>query len=198
MLSRFVAGFLHPFIHVGYGAEFSFIGVSAEGSCLNIDCHYDPWRRICLAMAAVQSSNPDQFPSVWFPDVISSVDNLKEGDRTALLIVAPVSCDPRFSHIKHMDEEMMPSKTLTEHGSIVHNYVNMWKFDISTKAGIAGAIEEPFWANVLNLRHRWILHRQARIQCRFLTDASSDVIHLPSVPVQGRLSASSLLGACYY
>ena len=39
MLSRFVEGFLHPFIHVGYGAEFSSIGVSAEGSCKNL-CHY--------------------------------------------------------------------------------------------------------------------------------------------------------------
>ena len=42
MLSRFVAGFLHPFIRLGYGAEFSSIGISAEDSCLNIDCHYDP------------------------------------------------------------------------------------------------------------------------------------------------------------
>lgn len=41
MLSRFVEGFLHPFIHVGYGAEFSSIGVSAEGSCLiQNPCHY--------------------------------------------------------------------------------------------------------------------------------------------------------------
>ena len=100
-------------------------------------------------MAAVQPSNPDLLPRVWFPDVISSVDNLKGGNRTALSIVALVSCDPRFSHIKHMDEETMCSKTLTEHGSIIHSYVNMWKFDISSEAGIADAIEELSWANVL-------------------------------------------------
>ena len=31
MLSRLVEGALHPLIHVGYGAEFSSIGISAEG-----------------------------------------------------------------------------------------------------------------------------------------------------------------------
>lgn len=31
MLSRFMEGVFHPFIHVGYGAEFSSVGVSAEG-----------------------------------------------------------------------------------------------------------------------------------------------------------------------
>lgn len=99
-------------------------------------------------MTAVQPSNPDLLPRVWFPDVVSSV-NTRGGNRTALSIVALVSCDPRFSRIKHMDEETMYSKTLTEHGSIIHDYVNMWKFDISTEAGIADAIEELSWANVL-------------------------------------------------
>ncbi|KAG6372610.1 hypothetical protein JVT61DRAFT_7356 [Boletus reticuloceps] len=132
MLSRFVAGFLHPFIHVGYGAEFSSIGISAEG----------------LAMAAVHPSSPDLLPRVWFPDVVSGV-NTRGGNRTALSIVALVSCDPRLSQIKHMDEEMMCSKILTEHGSIIHDYVNMWKFDISTEDGIADAIEELSWANDL-------------------------------------------------
>jgi hypothetical protein len=132
MLSRFVEGFLHPFIHVGYGAEFSSIGVSAEG----------------LAMTAVQSSNSDLLPRAWFPDVVSSV-NTRGGNRTAMSIVALVSCDPRFSRIKHVDENTMCSKTLVEYGSIIHDYVNMWKFDISTDAGIADAIEELSWANVL-------------------------------------------------
>ena len=99
-------------------------------------------------MAAVQPSNPDLLPRVWFPDVVSSVDT-RGGNRTALSIVALVSCDPRLSRIKHMDEETMCPKTLTEYGSIIHDYVNMWKFDISTEAGIADAIEELSWANVL-------------------------------------------------
>ena len=31
MLSRFLAGVLHPLIHVGYGAEFGLLGMFAEG-----------------------------------------------------------------------------------------------------------------------------------------------------------------------
>lgn len=101
-----------------------------------------------LAMTAVQSSNSDLLPRDWFPDVVSTVDTTA-GNRSALSIVALVSCDPRFSRITHMDEETMCSKTLSEHGSIIHDYVNMWKFDVSTEDGIADAIEELSWANVL-------------------------------------------------
>jgi len=32
MLSRFIYGVIHPFIHVGCGAEFGLLGVSAEGT----------------------------------------------------------------------------------------------------------------------------------------------------------------------
>lgn len=31
MLSRFIYGVIHSFIHVGYGAEFGLLGVSTEG-----------------------------------------------------------------------------------------------------------------------------------------------------------------------
>lgn len=99
-------------------------------------------------MTAVQSSNSDLLPRIWFPDVVSSA-NTRDRNRSALSIVALVSCDPRFSHIEHMDEETMYTKSLKEHGPIIHDYVNMWKFDISTEEGIADAIEELSWANVL-------------------------------------------------
>ena len=32
MFSRFQAGLLHPFIHIGYGAEFNVPGTVAEGA----------------------------------------------------------------------------------------------------------------------------------------------------------------------
>jgi hypothetical protein len=32
MLSRFLAGLLHPMIHTGYGAEFSLPGLLVEGA----------------------------------------------------------------------------------------------------------------------------------------------------------------------
>lgn len=99
-------------------------------------------------MTAVHSSNSDLLPRVWFPDVVSSV-HTRGGNRTALSIVALVSCDPRFSHVKHTDDETMYSKILKEQGSIIHDYVNMWKLDISTADGIADAIAELSWVNVV-------------------------------------------------
>ena len=33
MLSRFLGGFLHPLIHVGYGTEFNMLGMLVEGAC---------------------------------------------------------------------------------------------------------------------------------------------------------------------
>ena len=103
---------------------------------------------IGLALTVVQSSNPDLVPRSWFPDVVSSV-NTRGGYRTALSIVVLVSCDPRFSHIKVIDEETMYATTLTEHGSVIHDYVDMWKFDTSTEDGVADAIEELAWASTL-------------------------------------------------
>lgn len=99
-------------------------------------------------MVAVQPSNSALLPRAWFPDVVSSV-NIRGANRTALSIVALVSCDPRLARIKRMDGEMMCSETLTKYGSIIHDYVDMWKFDISTEVGMADAIEELSWASVL-------------------------------------------------
>lgn len=36
MLSRFLAGLLHPLIHTGYGAEFGLLGMVAEGEILDM------------------------------------------------------------------------------------------------------------------------------------------------------------------
>lgn len=38
MLSRFMSGVIHPFIHIGYGAEFGLLGMSAEGNSIS-----PPW-----------------------------------------------------------------------------------------------------------------------------------------------------------
>lgn len=41
MLSRFMAGFIHPLIHAGYGAEFSLPGLISEGTFSNLPLHLD-------------------------------------------------------------------------------------------------------------------------------------------------------------
>ncbi|KIJ67232.1 hypothetical protein HYDPIDRAFT_107964 [Hydnomerulius pinastri MD-312] len=97
-------------------------------------------------MTAVHSSNSDLLSRTWFPDVISQA-NSKGGKRSALSILALVSCDPRFSNIQRTDGETMHAKILKEQGSIIQDYVNMWMFDISSADGIAEAVEELSWLN---------------------------------------------------
>lgn len=36
MLNRFMAGLLHPLIHIGYGLEFGLLGIVAEGKAVEI------------------------------------------------------------------------------------------------------------------------------------------------------------------
>ncbi|KAF9222191.1 hypothetical protein BS17DRAFT_709500 [Gyrodon lividus] len=130
MLSRFLEGVFHPFIHTGYGAEFTSVGISAEG----------------LAMTAVHSSSSGLLSRTWFPDVVSQA-NSKGGKRSALSILALVSCDPRFSNTQKTAEEMTYANVIKEQGSIIQDYVNMWMFDISSADGIAEAVEELSWLN---------------------------------------------------
>lgn len=130
MLSRFVYGVIHSFIHVGYGAEFGLLGVSAEG----------------LAMGAVHPSNLDLLHRAWFPDINSEPDQ-KRGTRNALTILSLVACDPRFSHIKYIENGKILAQGLKEYGVIIREYVEMWEFDTISDIGIADIVEELSWVN---------------------------------------------------
>lgn len=132
MLSRFAMGVLHPFIHTGYGAEFGLTGVSAEG----------------LAMTAVHASNSGLVDRTWFPDVVSEPD-VKGSTRSALTILSLIACDPRFSNIKRIDAGNVLNEGIKRFGATIREYVEMWKFDISSEAGLADAVEELSWVNSL-------------------------------------------------
>ncbi|KAG6334577.1 hypothetical protein ID866_4514 [Astraeus odoratus] len=130
MLSRFVSGAVHPFIHVGYGAEFGLLGISAEG----------------LAMNAVHPQVPGLLDRLWFQGDISKPDN-KGSSRSALAILSLLACDPRFSNVKEVDRGIMFAVAVKEYGSVIREYVEMWKFDVTSGAGIAAAVEELSWMN---------------------------------------------------
>ncbi|KAL4064618.1 hypothetical protein J3A83DRAFT_4101231 [Scleroderma citrinum] len=132
MLSRFISGVIHPLIHVGYGAEFGLLGLSAEG----------------LAMGAVHPSNLDLVDRTWFPDVISEPDQ-KGCTRNAIMILSLVASDPRFSGIKKIENGTVLAEGLKRYGQIIREYVEMWKFDITSDTGIADAVEELSWVNTM-------------------------------------------------
>ncbi|KAG6334573.1 hypothetical protein ID866_4510 [Astraeus odoratus] len=128
MLSRFVAGVVHPFIHVGYGTEFGLLGISAEG----------------LAMTAVHPPVPGLLDRLWFQDVMSKPDN-ESNSRSALTILSLVACDTRFSNVKEVESGALFSTAVKEYGSMIREYVETWKFDVTSNTGVADAVEELSW-----------------------------------------------------
>ncbi|KAG2048627.1 hypothetical protein BDR06DRAFT_895223 [Suillus hirtellus] len=126
MLSRFIGGLLHPLIHIGYGAEFGLLGMSAEG----------------LAMTAV---HPAKIHALLPPSDFSSP--LKSGTMHALSILALVAKDERFEHVKMMGDLDMFTMTVSSYDEALRAYAEMWEFDVANKEGVAKAVEELAWFN---------------------------------------------------
>jgi len=97
-------------------------------------------------MAAVHPSSPGLLHRPWFPDVISEPDQ-RGCTRNALTILALIACDPRLSNIKDIGRANTLNQSLEQYGPIIRDYVEMWKFDISSDRGIADAVEELSWLN---------------------------------------------------
>ena len=97
-------------------------------------------------MTAVHSSSIGLLHRRWFPDVISEPEQ-RGCTRNALTILALVVCDPRLSNISGISRSSTLNQILERYGSIIREYIEMWKFDISSESGIADAVEELSWVN---------------------------------------------------
>lgn len=97
-------------------------------------------------MAAVHPSSIGLLERSRFPDVISEPDQ-RGSTRSALTILALIACDPRFSHVKDIGTGSVLDQALERYGPFIREYVEMWKFDISSDTGIADAVEELSWVN---------------------------------------------------
>ncbi|KAL4080067.1 hypothetical protein V8B97DRAFT_1929857 [Scleroderma yunnanense] len=182
MLSRFTGGVFHPFIHVGYGAEFDLFGISAEG----------------LAMAAVHPAVHDLVDRSWFPDIISEPDR-KGCTRNALTILSLIACDPRFSKIKRIENGKILDQSLKQYGPTIREYVEMWKFDITSDVGISDAIEELSWVNTMIYGVSGHLSSQEFRADFFLMHLLTSSLFLPSLlPNISKFSSRRLLLMTYF
>ncbi|KAL4062791.1 hypothetical protein V8B97DRAFT_2112267 [Scleroderma yunnanense] len=127
MLSRFITGVIHPFIHVGYGAEFGLLGLSAEG----------------FAMGAVHPSSLGLVDRTWFREIIPGRD---QKGCNAIMILSLVACDSRITGVKEIKHGTILDPTLEQYGQIIREYVGMWRFDVTSDAGVASTVEELSWA----------------------------------------------------
>ena len=99
-------------------------------------------------MAATHPANLNLVNEVWFSEPIPETDQ-KEGTQNALSLLSFVACDPRFEDIKRMEVPTMLRSVLQAYGPVIREYVEMWKFDATSDAGIASAVEELSWVNTM-------------------------------------------------
>ncbi|KAH9170233.1 hypothetical protein EDB89DRAFT_1979523 [Lactarius sanguifluus] len=164
MLNRFLAGLIHPFIHVAYGLEFGIIGQVVEG----------------LAQAAVHG--PDQtelIPPSCFTnsatDTIADLSNLAHSLEIAGFSTSPSASAPEkrptFAFHRRIRDAAfsveLPSDPLLQYGAVVksiggaiYDLVREWteewleggvgaRGSAGAEARLKGMVEEVVWGNVI-------------------------------------------------
>ncbi|KAF8881611.1 hypothetical protein BD779DRAFT_1675363 [Infundibulicybe gibba] len=132
MLSRFVGGLLHPFIHAGYGTEFGLPGMVMEG----------------LSQMAVHEANTS---AIITPNLFtkSTTDRGSGHNTHAFSIVARILKDSRFNGKKPSDQFMMFRDTMNQHGEALAQYVSEWTLDMSDPGEVERKVEEIAWTNAI-------------------------------------------------
>ena len=106
MLSRWLGGAYHPFIHTGYGLEFGIDGMVAEG----------------LAQMCVHADRA----KVLFPNETKSSENTENtSSKTALEIAKETLDDSRFDGLVTYDDSGLTT-VLDKKPELVLEYVNKW------------------------------------------------------------------------
>lgn len=107
--------------------------------------------RVGLAQAAVHPSDPGLILKSWFSNPPSKLDG-RGGSCDALAILSLVACDSRFSDFSSTGLVQSPDRfagAFERYGTAIHEYVKMWKFDVTSDSGIADAIEELSWMSTM-------------------------------------------------
>ena len=167
MLTRFLAGLLHPLIHTGLGVEFNLPGTFAEGTEHISQNHLFITGKkkkktffLCilgLAQAAVHPAEPQSsiiIPSSWFlqhDNELASrraqgihLDDAKTGTH-AFTVLARILADPRFDLGRPEGEGSLFTVALHKTGDAVRKLVDQW--DLT--GDLHKNLEELLWTNVL-------------------------------------------------
>jgi len=118
-------------------------------------------------MAATHPANLKLMNRAWFSNTISETDQ-KGGTKSAITLLSLVACDARFENIKPIEVPTLLRSVLQEHGPAIREYVEMWKFDATSDAGIATAVEELSWVNTMIYGVGGHLPRSQKFRADFL------------------------------
>lgn len=151
MLSRFLAGFLHPLIHAGYGSEFGLPGLIAEGiaEATAQRTEADP-----LFPAELFETSPGGLTSRFSAFMLSSVPAAKEIH--ALTVLARVAKDDTFapSNVKlpvpSGEDENSVDRVVRIGGQKLVEYTGAWMKSVTPdKDVLRKKFEEVVWMNAI-------------------------------------------------
>ncbi|KAI0337856.1 hypothetical protein BDW22DRAFT_1464375 [Trametopsis cervina] len=154
MLSRFLAGLLHPLIHAGYGAEFSLPGLVSEG--IAQAATHTPEAIDILPAKLFESDGLGNLTAKLASASISS--GSKQFAPHALSILGRVSKDPAFNPkalglpVPRDHPEQLTDLVVRVAGAELASYIEEWAQDLSGEVGPAvlkAKCEELAWLNTV-------------------------------------------------
>ncbi|EMD35935.1 hypothetical protein CERSUDRAFT_124504 [Gelatoporia subvermispora B] len=169
MLSRFLAGVLHPLIHVGYGAEFGLPGMFAEGLAMAAIQHPEVptlvpntlFQYVKAASSDAGQATVNLITSLMPALVLERLPGRTAGDRSAtggvhaLTLMARVLNDPEFSPEsiglpppKDAEEDAL-ARVGRLRGDVLAKYADQWGVDGTSPEAVTSKIEELVWMNVI-------------------------------------------------
>jgi len=161
MLNRIVDGLFHPYIHVGYGAEFGLLGQAAEGlamtaihpalsSDLLLPAFFNEpsiGETISNTISSLTNLSLDDFLSPSLPDLASlSASKVSVHPFT---ILARVQNDKRFDNVPAPNPFTLYEDLIGKYGPAIREYAVLWQPDTSSPALVARHVEELSWLNVI-------------------------------------------------
>ncbi|CAL1702702.1 unnamed protein product [Somion occarium] len=194
MLSRYLGGFLHPYIHAGYGAEFGQLGMWAEG----------------LAQAAVHTPDPPTLILPLLDASVSPTTGQKKCTTHALTIAARIAADPAFSPsaiglpVPFDGDEELLERVVRIGGDKLLGLLNEWQVE-PNQQDLEKKVEELIWMNTaIYVMGGWAFRKQGsdekkEFNANFLAmHLVTSVLFLPSTLTYLKPSSAVILVRAFF
>ncbi|KZT42073.1 hypothetical protein SISSUDRAFT_1058938 [Sistotremastrum suecicum HHB10207 ss-3] len=153
MLSRIVAGLLHPMIHVGHGAEFGVPGTAAQG--LGWTAIHPAAASVLLPKDFFVPPSPGALSSLFATLTLRSTAPAKD-DLHSFSIVARMLKDAALDPTSDFkvtegdeDADNIEATLQSSQGKIILNYASLWHIDPTVPGELDKKLEELSWLMVL-------------------------------------------------
>ncbi|KAF8590606.1 hypothetical protein K439DRAFT_1611983 [Ramaria rubella] len=149
MLTRLLAGLVHPFIYVGHGLEFGQLGMVAEGLA-QAAVHSTPTSELLSRELLTQTSSSLSVATTLARKLsLAPTETPKSIHPISLL--ARILQDPRLAPETPTrdDIERYFEDTVKTRGQIIREYAQAWDADVSSPGAVSQRVEELAWVVAL-------------------------------------------------